>query len=682
MSNKLVPEIHDIGKLLDNKALGLFTEKDKRYNHTFSNSSFFNKHRIVPPDNKTWEGIRYHHEPKVINREIFLLKLADCLASGITRIGSKDLRANASLTRLWQQDWKIKEVNLLDKVEDVQKMMDFLKKEPLRAQAFFREYRKELANRPEALPTPSNLTGLKTHSEIVGKLYRFFDKYVPSDSYNFFGELVHTPSEARKRWRVRLLLCTIRIPQFIFRVRDLNIFSDLANLIKEFSTKDEVLLWTSNQLLLLLPPVSKEEQGNKATRQFLYKFLSKGFSIQIDEVIAPLRIAHPTPNLLKKRLDEWDKQRKVTSLKPVFYQTAIYEQETFERLSIGERELCEICQLAYATKKSPSDHVITKTNEEHTQCREIIKEGWPPKEGEICPECWKVLGDWIEQNTIDYLCEKCFERRKGDISFQKLRNWSKEPDKQVMWIKITLEVNEAGKILDELYDLYVKRIAKRWKRIPPLKFSVLAQLFDDYRAFLRRLNTKVITQFGTERVEQGFWKRGKDTENDLFCIQIDNLYEIIKFLRLYEEEFKKSFGIFYDPQQKENTPESPIKIGISCSQVKFPFFVHWRAISEPKTSLYIVLVGKGEVRANVNRLYEIMKFIKDLNVKITKTRLHRLAQIAEMSEKLADITVYDTEDKDKLVFEKLRREKIQPLGLDFSSILTLSKILGDVREKW
>lgn len=285
-SNELVPEIHDIGKLLDNETLGLSIG---RYNHTFNNSSFFTEQKITPPENKIWQGIRHHHDaPK--NREIFLLKLADCLAAGITRVSSRNLRANASLTRLWQ-DWKIRKVKLLDKVDDVKEMIAFLKKESLTAQDFFQKYRKELAHRPEALPTPSNLTGLKTHSELIGKLYRFFDKYVSSDGYKFFGESARTSSEAKKKWVVRFLLCTIRLPQFIFRVHDLNIFSDLANLIKEFSSKDEVLLWTSNQLLLLLPPLSEGEQGDKATRQFLNKFLSKGFAVQIDEARTSLRIA-------------------------------------------------------------------------------------------------------------------------------------------------------------------------------------------------------------------------------------------------------------------------------------------------------------------------------------------------------------------------------------------------------
>jgi len=52
-----------------------------------------------------------------------------------------------------------------------------------------------------------------------------------------------------------------------------------------------------------------------------------------------------------------------------------------------------------------------------------------------------------------------------------------------------------------------------------------------------------------------------------------------------------------------------------------------------------------------------------------------LADIAKLSEKLAEVTLQDKSDK-----YYMRYKEILPMGMDFSSLLTLAKIMGDQNE--
>ncbi len=119
---------------------------------------------------------------------------------------------------------------------------------------------------------------------------------------------------------------------------------------------------------------------------------------------------------------------------------------------------------------------------------------------------------------------------------------------------------------------------------------------------------------------------------------------------------------------------TPISIGVSVSNVKYPFFEHWRVLNEPKSSVYINLVGKGEVRASLQNLEEILIRAKRYDRK-GKTALHKLAEVAKISEKLVEITLKDKTEKDRKYYNPLL--EMLPMGLKSSDILTLAKLLED-----
>ena len=115
---------------------------------------------------------------------------------------------------------------------------------------------------------------------------------------------------------------------------------------------------------------------------------------------------------------------------------------------------------------------------------------------------------------------------------------------------------------------------------------------------------------------------------------------------------------------------SPIKCTISASNSKFPFSEHLQIFDDPPSDIYITLIGKGDLKGSISRLNEILHACDNLSTRRLKSKLHNLAKIAEMSETLAKLKLKDDR-------EYRRLKKILPLGLDFQSILTLSKIIGD-----
>ena len=92
-NNKLVPELHDIGKLVDHQNCAYMIS------HWF-NIEELRKERISVPQNKSFEGIQKHHckeknpyckkEEEVLNDlDIVLLIMADHFASGFSRLDEK-----------------------------------------------------------------------------------------------------------------------------------------------------------------------------------------------------------------------------------------------------------------------------------------------------------------------------------------------------------------------------------------------------------------------------------------------------------------------------------------------------------------------------------------------------------------------------------------------------------------
>jgi hypothetical protein len=130
------------------------------------------------------------------------------------------------------------------------------------------------------------------------------------------------------------------------------------------------------------------------------------------------------------------------------------------------------------------------------------------------------------------------------------------------------------------------------------------------------------------------------------------------------------FKFFPRFNAKDVVVENPIRLGLTCSDAKFPFFEHWQLLQLPRSDVHVTLIEKGEMAADLKTLKQILQITQQAELPKIKGMLENLAQIAHLSEKLAKTSLMSDRD-----YERIKR--ILPMGMEFRHILTLAKILGD-----
>ena len=218
-NQRFIPELHDIGKLVDDKLkdrIGLRGSRGRK--HTFDTFDF-QKFRIQQPTSPSWWG-QYHHIcydnnnqnwiecdrkkirtglhtsiseidinnwniiPQNLRFNLFLLILADHFASSVSRATLELGRVQASqdgILKLWNKEFYQNEVKkgkhwaafktfndlrtLFGEIQNCQSGGEFLN-----------SYREHLLLTPEDKSIPRNVTTFYTHVELVGKIYRVLEK--------------------------------------------------------------------------------------------------------------------------------------------------------------------------------------------------------------------------------------------------------------------------------------------------------------------------------------------------------------------------------------------------------------------------------------------------------------------------------------------------------------------------
>jgi hypothetical protein len=655
--NKFVPEMHDIGKLVADEILG-----QGSYNHTFKYFKFDN---FKEPSTKTWEGIKYHHDDASKNADLLLLTMADHLSCGVSRaledslsraIRKKAIRTEikvAEVYSLWRDKSKGIYKFIKDK-EEIKELLNFVYSDP-DTENYFKKYEDRLIQRPEEMLPGLNITTLLTHSQLTGKLYRFLKNGTEVISYEkpdikvkFSGKAANSWKDAENRWQVRLLKCTVEPVGYHFRVHDLNVFKNLSETMNKITRSDNVLFHTSDEFLAIF-----EEKGDDIFNKLIKPFLDSNFQVKVQELITNFGNACPTPKAIKDRSKDTDKKVR-------FLEYLKYKPDIPEEIPVP---ICEVCQMAHALKQWPKDMLIEKKRL-CDNCKGIIRNNpWPVDAEMICQNCQTELGEWLEQKTTEDLCGSCFRIRGEAAYLHKLDKWTYELGIKVLWTKVNLDIEKLRETLKSLYLEHLKsKIPENFLRQIneeeyEVRFSLLSDFQKDFEDFLRKLHVMVCEKFKEKNVEQAL--------SDLFCIKIENLHQIISLLDIYNSLFNKFFKKF------KEIKESPITISLICSSVKYPFFELWPVLHNPKTDAYVYLIGKGEMKASVKNLDWILSVAKFGK----KTALHKLAEIAKVSEKLAEAMLYDKRDRDYKTYSMLQYER--PMGLGFEDILTLAKIQSD-----
>jgi len=277
----------------------------------------------------------------------------------------------------------------------------------------------------------------------------------------------------------------------------------------------------------------------------------------------------------------------------------------------------------------------------------------------VCEICQMAKGtkEWVRDTVTEQLCEKCYSIRELGARLPKIGDWEESEDNpKVVYLKVSLDMEELVKILKGLYIEYLKNVG-----IPnpedkaEIRFSVIAEFQKDYDAFLSTLESKIITEYREENFQLIL--------KDFFCLKIEREREIKRILEIYRSKFKEYFPKFIS--------NPSIKLSMTCANVKFPFIWNWKILENPKNDVTVSLIGRGEMNLKMKQIDELLKVSLP-----SRNFLLDLSKAAEISKKLAWIMLNDKGNRGAYKeFDGLRRA-VTSSGIDYDTILVFSKIMG------
>lgn len=667
-NDEIVPEIHDILKLCENTELP-GAEKEVS---PHSNPHLVYKYKKI--ENSTWEGICKHHHGNGFeifpdSPSLFLLDMADSLAASTSRVKIPDIGTNDAIFKLWKSYFeKVENTDPYFRPLNLNEIFEFVRKNP-KKEDYFKAYYDYLIQRAEDANLGANITSLYTHSVLTGKFYRILKAagyFISGDLLKDKQTLVSTYNDKGQNWILNVVKYQIKFAQKPFRVKDLNIFKILQNLRDEIEEKlnDFVLFTTFNEFLLVLPSNTNNDFLRTLLSKygFWFEFVRRTYKLKdpdpnTKDLNPNIKKLNPDPEKLKKNAKLDIEKKKKDQKKSLIYKLSQIPEERRKeiRKNIRKGYKKTLNDLEKNLETKIEKEKINGLFEEGNEYIELLSEIKPP----ICEICQMAPAEYTrtddKSGIKEELCKYCWKIQGKGERLTKLAKWTYEEDIKTAWIKISLNFDKLIDVLEELYIEYLKEL-----KIPDpekkaeIRFSVLSEFQFDYESLLKQLNKKIVSEFDEEDIEKIL--------DDFFCIKIDNLNDIIKILRLYN-----SLIDYFFPKFKETT-ESPIKLVISESSVKFPFFEHWKHLENPKNDVEIKLIGKGDMEVKLSKFDDL------LHLKLgNKAALHKLAKIAETSKELAYMEIVSKEGKrdhpdlQKAIFSD---------GFEISDILTYVKIKG------
>jgi hypothetical protein len=338
----LVPELHDIGKLIDKEATGV--------EHNFENYP-------IQLSSDTWKGITEHHcspnfKKYPTNPDTFKLCIADNMASAVSRYAVERRGLVFNVYKLWNPCHESLTQSFIRSEEEIKQLLSFITKEPS-ANKFFTKYGDMLRKRTEDAALGKNVTSLYTHSKLTGQFFRI----LISDNRRFDiepeklkdlsrEEVSNLIKRKQNEWKMSIIRCKINFVQTPVRARDMNVFKIREKLIDEIKNEmcDNIFFSTTDELLLFTP------NGQDALDKIKKKVQEFGF--WLDTVMVESQIASLEPKLVGMR-----KNGHIAVYPPLFDKIA--------------PPICELCQMAKAKEQPWID--------EESGIREFL-----------CEKCWKI----------------------------------------------------------------------------------------------------------------------------------------------------------------------------------------------------------------------------------------------------------------------------------------------------
>jgi len=719
MPRDLVPELHDVGKLLDREALNQ-TLGIGLQGHCFEGIDFVHLDK-EEPRTATWQGVKHHHDDKwdrlpqatdlvdPTEREsrwqVFLLKLADHLAASVARAvyetGDRGQRAT-HVHRLWNPQYyrRFPSDLAISDLTRLKELIDFLRTDPDKGQ-FFRRYGAQLDFLPEDRSAPRNVTTLQTHLELVGKIFRVLMRSTTLHEENgrlvgrYGSDLAGSIFDAEGprpfkdpgsgRWAFRLLKARFSFPHSISRLQDLNILGLRSELLGGLvaGQPDNVLLTTPDSALLLL---ARDDDPQKIFQDFL----DKGFYVEATEILADLGLLNsdlddkyrfesfnnyyrekPQRELASLQKERDALQRDVESLKAErdkideSLQAPSADRETLGKqrrdlsrsLDDKERELSRIDQQCTLRQNMPARYRVTQTAWHATPHSQRFSE--------LCPVCQMNPCDaepWVKGKFVDPLCPLCKkvrERRDPDPGSRYAR-WD-ELDVRVGWVKLSLHTGQRGSAVRNLFKDYVHNHAM----LQPLDADKRDELVQNFRPLAVEVDftndyLELLRDF-RQRLCQGGTNLPDSIiqpipdYNELYIFQVPDSTSLFLLLQTFLDSLQDFFPIYVG---EKASPDCPIHFAVSLSDTKFPFNAHWRQVSRTARAINIFQPARAiRLELDVPRYLLLKRVLYDQATTASSSFLHRLSALVGAGTVLAaEVEMIENRSKYPDIFELYRTQ--------------------------
>ena len=698
-SPKFIPELHDIGKLVDEKVKD---ELRNRFGSSWRGHVFvdidFQKLGISQPTSPSWWA-QYHHIcydnnnktwtdcdrdklkkklhtsiveidfncwdfiPQNFGLNLFLLILADHLASSVSRaVGGRGPSAPEGIWKLWNQNYHNSQKkkgkiwaafktindlkNLFYEIENCQSGEEFLSK-----------YRENLLLTPEDKSVPRNVTSLYTHAELVGKIYRVLERnakvVIESDgtiAIEYNGERVKTIKEAEG-------------DNFIyFKDKNGEHYGKKgkwqARLVKcwikfphSFVRLHDInLLRKREELVNCIASYYKDEvifatsdfitlflSPNQDLKEILKPLLDWGFYIEVEETLADLGILN-----------------------------SILDRKTLRaRKCVEEFEKREDC------KKKPKEEFENQLNvlnsrDTKVYRRYLMSEIPDEIQPHICDICQQRRGiERIKETIREWVCEKCQEIRDMGEPFREYATVWEEEGVKVCWFKFSLDQKKLEDWLQNAFGKYVDSFNFKQANILKNEFRALALQVDfnkDYKEMLKE-----------------FWERlskklSDDEEKNDIKLPIKEYHElgVFKYSPQLTQKVVETFLDVFDKYFPDciSNENSPISLSLSIASIKYPIREHWRFFEENSKNFLNVRYHKVfDEKYTKDELKIIIE--KVINLETSSSFLHKLVQLEErlQSEIHIAVEIFNNRKKYPEIYELFSR------GIKPSKFLNLYKLL-------
>lgn len=747
MGEKFVPEMHDLGKLIkrgwhrlttDGKALRVHTDRGPSFDNLDWAALNLEK---VSFDNATWFGIVYHMDkttkwvrdlseplPEDIaigiedRVRLFLTIIADHLAATTGRaLGEKEKKVGpeeAEVYRLWNPDFaadlkaelKIKPVPI-DDDEALRKAIELVKNET-DWDGYLEEYGPSMQICAEDKDAARRVTSLLSHSELLGKFYRVLEgavQLLDNPPRLVLGETatkVGGAEGAEAKWVGRLVRATVKFHQQPVRPADVGIFDHLRGCHKAFAQAypDNLLFASADTLWLFLPGRDEPKLAN-----VLKEYGEAGFYVECEmrtDTLGRLGVwfSEEVAAQVKQDLERqrWDTEQRIeelaeqiTMLEEHYRALGLQIRETAgdqRQQLIDERKRVRREQGDVERAKKELAENLGALEEVNVEEPELSSAAFYPRDirraldPPICEICQMRPGEPVQfGTTTDYLCSRCQEIRKGGFRQRELGKWLEEGRGRVLWLQIGLDARQLERTVARLFGDYVDAIKDKGK---PLSEGARAQMKANLR--MPALLRDFVADYQILLGEMGSFLRGLGDPKyfasltaDTWVLPVRRGRQVDQILREYQALMKRHF-----PELVDGLGKVPICLGMSIGPAKYPFYQHWRYISDPPDVVSVRLVGSASLEVGLEGLWELLAVDLHAHDKQDRqvgweayqgrTYLHRLAAIEQRSGSTGLVTATFLSEMGRKVPRPLRefKEALEAKKLRMGDILAYYKLMS------